>query len=91
MHRRKVDRLLLADTTGRLRGIVVAADLLKIYSRLDSAIRDDVAERVLRRTLQVGPDQVRVHVEDGVVTLTGRPSGRTSSAVAVALAQASPA
>jgi CBS domain-containing protein len=90
MYCHTVKRLLVTGADGHLQGVITAADLLKIYSRLDCAIRDDVAEHVLRRTLRIGPDQVQAHVEEGVVTLNGRLARRTSTAIAVALAQAVP-
>jgi CBS domain-containing protein len=90
MYCHTVKRLLVTGADGHPQGVITAADLLKIYSRLDCVIRDDVAEHVLRRTLQVEPDQVQAHVEEGVVTLTGRLARKTSSEIAVALAQAVP-
>lgn len=88
MYRRNVGRLLVVDTTGRLRGIVTRKDLLKVYARLDTVIRDEVMQRVLRRTLLVEPGSVRVTVDDGVVTLVGRVPRKTTAVAAVQLTEA---
>ncbi|WP_433364809.1 BON domain-containing protein [Actinoplanes sp. CA-142083] len=58
--------------------------------RPDAAIRDDVVEQVLRRTLWIEPEQVQVHVDGGVVTLTGSVGRRTTAAIAVRLAEELP-
>jgi CBS domain-containing protein len=88
MYRRKVSRLLVADQKGRLRGIVTGADLLKIHARMDAVIRDEVMQRVLRRTLMIEPGTVQATVDDGVVTLTGRTRRKTTAITAVELTAA---
>jgi hypothetical protein len=64
-----------------LKGIVTRRDLLKIHGRLDAVIRDEVLQRILRRTLMIEPGAVRVTVNDGEVTLAGN-TGRTTTALA---------
>lgn len=71
MHRRAVKRLPVVDEEGRIRGIVSRADLLKIFLRADAEIADEIREDVIRRTLWIEPDTIRVMVLDGVVTLEG--------------------
>ncbi|WP_327000634.1 CBS domain-containing protein [Dactylosporangium sp. NBC_01737] len=88
MYRRNVGRLLVVDRTGRLRGIVTRRDLLKVHARLDTVIRDEVMQRVLRRTLLAGPGSVRVTVDDAVVTLVGRVPRKTTAVAAVGLTEA---
>jgi hypothetical protein len=56
------------------------------YNRPDPAIRQDVVEHVLRRVLWIDPSQVQVHVDAGVVTLTGEVGRRTTAAIAARLA-----
>jgi osmotically-inducible protein OsmY len=58
--------------------------------RSDDTIRSDIEDRVLRRTLWMEPGQVRVTVDDGVVTLTGAVGRRTTAAIAVRLASEIP-
>nr|WP_296065464.1 hypothetical protein [uncultured Actinoplanes sp.] len=55
------------DRAGRLRGVVSRTDVLGPLTRPDAAIRDDVVEHVLRRTLWIGPSEVQVHLDGGVV------------------------
>ena len=55
MYRSDVGRLLVVDGDSRLRGIVTRSDLLKVHARLDAVIRDEVMQRVLRRTLRIRP------------------------------------
>jgi CBS domain-containing protein len=88
MYRRNVGRLLVIDSGGRLQGIVTRSDLLKVHARLDAVIRDDVMQRVLRRTLMTAPEAVRATVDDGVVSLTGRTARRSTVLAAVQLAEA---
>lgn len=90
MHRRRVSRLLVVDGQGRLAGIVTRGDLLTVHSRLDAVIRDEVVQRVLRRTLGLPSTAVRVGVDDGVVTLAGRVRRRTTARAAVELARTVP-
>ena len=86
MQAKNVKRLLVTDSSGQLRGIVSLADLLRPYTRPDSAIRQDVIDHVLRRVLWIDTSQVQVHVEAGTVTLTGAVGRRTTAAIAARLA-----
>jgi len=83
MYRRGVGRLLVVDDDSRLRGIVTRSDLLKVHARLDAVLRDEVMRQVVGRTPQIRPGTVQATVDDGVVTLTGRTTRKTT-AVAVA-------
>ncbi|MET8154441.1 CBS domain-containing protein [Actinoplanes sp. NPDC049668] len=67
-----VKRLPVVDDLGRLVGIVSRGDLLKVHLRPDDEIRADVESGVLRTALVEQAERVRVAVEDGLVTLTGR-------------------
>lgn len=90
MHSAEVDRLLVADDAGRLLGIVSRGDLLKIYGRLDPVIRDEVMQRILRRTLMIEPGDAWATVDNGVVRLTGRTVRKTTALAAVGLTEAVP-
>jgi CBS-domain-containing membrane protein len=71
MHQKRVKRLPVLDAEGKVIGIVSRADLLTVFMRPDNEIQREVAERVLIRTLSIGPDRVRTTVRDGVVTVEG--------------------
>jgi osmotically-inducible protein OsmY len=66
-------------------GVVSRVDLSRSYARSDTAIRQDVINHVLRRTLWIDSGQVQVHVDAGVVTLTGTVGRRTTAAIAARL------
>ncbi|MGW4161027.1 CBS domain-containing protein [Streptomyces sp. NPDC004788] len=85
MHRRGVKRLPVIDETGRLVGIISRSDLLRPFLRSDTAIRDEIEHDVLAGTLRFAPDTIRVSVDDGVVTLTGRVEERADVPVIVRL------
>ncbi len=85
MRHRNVNRLLVVDKEGRLIGVVSRSDVLRPLTRPDTAVRDDVVAN-LRRAFWIDPSQVRVDVHDGVVTLTGTVSRRTTAGSAVRLA-----
>jgi CBS domain-containing protein len=78
----EVGRLLVIDESGRLSGIVSRVDLLRLAARPDEAVRHDVAG-MLRDELWLDPALVRATVDDGVVTLTGSVSRRSTAAIAV--------
>jgi CBS domain-containing protein len=72
MHRKAVKRLPVVDEDGRIQGIVSRTDLLKVFLRDDAEIAAEIREDVIRRTLWIEPDTIRVMVRDGVVTLEGQ-------------------
>ncbi|MCU7730977.1 CBS domain-containing protein [Actinoplanes sp. KI2] len=82
MRRRNVRRLIVTDDTGRVLAVVSRADLMRLYTRDDEALRREVIEQVLRNTLWIGPSQVRADVEAGVVTLTGEVGRRSTAQIA---------
>lgn len=71
MHRKRVKRLPVMDSKGRLVGIVSRGDLLKAFLRSDESIRQEVRNDVLVRTLHLDPKAVEVKVDEGVVKLEG--------------------
>jgi CBS domain-containing protein len=71
MESRHVKRLPVVDEADRLLGIVSRGDLLRIFLRRDDAIRDEITDDVLRRTMGLGPSEVTVDVREGQVSLGG--------------------
>jgi CBS domain-containing protein len=87
MDEERVKRLPVVDEQGRLVGIISRRDLLRVYLRDDAAIRDDIREQVLRRTLWIDPDTITVEVNRGVVTLTGTADRRSTAQITVRLCE----
>ena len=71
MHDKNVKRLPVVDENGRVVGIVTRGDLLKVFLRPDSEIREDVVEGVIVKTLWMDPNGIGVRVDNGVVELSG--------------------
>ncbi|GGM21777.1 hypothetical protein GCM10010129_77680 [Streptomyces fumigatiscleroticus] len=72
MAQRKVKRLPVVNDEGVLDGIVSRADLLKVFLRPDEELAEEVRREVVAHLFPVPLEPVRVDVDDGVVTLTGR-------------------
>lgn len=85
MDRRKVKRLPVVDSGGRLVGIVSRRDLLRVFLQADDVIRAEVVDDVFHRVLWIGPPHVSVEVQDGVVTLVGELEQRSLVEIAVRL------
>ncbi len=73
MYDRAVKRLPVVDEAGHLVGIVSQVDVLSIFSRPDEEIRREVTNLVTQPNFLMDPEDLEVTVEDGIVTLTGRP------------------
>ncbi|MFJ7587526.1 CBS domain-containing protein [Streptomyces sp. NPDC097617] len=71
MQRHGVKRLPVVDTDGRVAGVLSRSDLIQLFLRPDHAIREEILEDVLTRTLTLAPSAITVDVEDGLVTLSG--------------------
>ncbi|WP_433088836.1 CBS domain-containing protein [Dactylosporangium sp. CA-052675] len=65
-------RLPVVDDLGRLVGMVTRRDLLKVFLRSDEDIRRDIQDAALAGLVGVDHSQLRVEVDDGVVTLLGQ-------------------
>ncbi|MGG7569345.1 CBS domain-containing protein [Streptomyces sirii] len=78
-----VERLPVVDEEARLVGMLTRRDVLQIFARPDSAIRDEVMDDIVVRALWLSPTSVDVSVHDGVVTVAG--SLESSGQVAVAV------
>ncbi len=64
-------------------GIVSRVDLLSVYSRPDSEIRDEILHQVLPDTMLALPRDIDATVSDGVVTLSGGPVSEQTSRAAI--------
>ncbi len=58
---------------GRLIGMITRADVLRVFGRADAEIRREILDKIILGTFLVDPSVFSVSVQDGVVTLTGRP------------------
>jgi CBS domain-containing protein len=83
MEEEHIKRLPVLNEMGRLIGIVSRRDLLKIYLRPDSEVRDEIIEGVLRTLLWIDPLTVQVEVTDGVVALRGEVDRKSTAQLAV--------
>ncbi|BDM69377.1 hypothetical protein HEK616_28640 [Streptomyces nigrescens] len=88
MARKSVKRLPVVDATGMLQGIVSRSDLLKVFLRSDEELAAEVRTDIVERLFPETPDEVAVHVTDGVVTLSGPLPDRALMPVAARLARA---
>ena len=79
MHTARVKRLPVVDERGQLLGIVSRADLLKVFTRPDEAIRSEIINDVIVGDLMMNPSRFLIHVDDGVVVLEGK--AETSSLI----------
>jgi hypothetical protein len=71
MESAQLKRLPVVDDLGRLIGMVTRRDLLKVFLRSDADIAREIVDEVLPDILGGTPDEIRVEVDDGVVTLSG--------------------
>lgn len=85
IHRKQVKRLPVVDERGRLLGIVSRADLLKGFLREDGSIAAEIRDDVIRRTLWIDPDTIRVVVRQGVAHVEGQVERRSLIPVLVRL------
>jgi CBS-domain-containing membrane protein len=72
MHTAGIKRLPVVDETGRLVGIVSRADLLKVFTRPDEAIRSQIISEVIAGDFMLDPSRFFIEVDDGVVLLQGK-------------------
>jgi len=77
MHTARVKRLPVVDETGQLLGVVSRADLLKVFTRPDEAIRSEIINDVIVGDLMMNPSRFFIDVDDGVVVLQGRVERRS--------------
>ena len=77
MHTARVKRLPVVDERGQLLGIVSRADLVKVFTRPDEAIRSEIIDDVIVGDLMMNPSRFLIHVDDGVVVLEGEAEHRS--------------
>jgi CBS-domain-containing membrane protein len=77
MQGKRVKRLPVVTTEGRLIGIVSRADVLSVYSRQDEDIRREIIETMVPGTILTDPTRFTVTVHDGIVTIAGEPETST--------------
>lgn len=85
MTARRVKRLPVVDSGGRLLGIISRVDVLSVFRRPDQEIRAEVADDVALRQFGIHPDRLQVEVQAGIVTVAGE---LASHAAAVQLIRA---
>lgn len=73
MYDRRVKRLPVVNTAGRLVGIISRVDVLAVFSRPDADIRDEVMQQLLPGILPAAPGALKVAVRDGIATISGEP------------------
>jgi CBS-domain-containing membrane protein len=75
MHSKRIKRLPVVDSDGRLIGIVSRVDLLGAYDRPDADIRTEIVERINESGLPHEGTRIEVMVKAGVVTISGSVEG----------------
>jgi CBS domain-containing protein len=71
MHDHRVKRLPVVDNAGRLAGIVSRVDVLSVFGRPDSEIRDE-ALKVIATEFALDPASFDVTVKSGILTIAGQ-------------------
>ncbi|MBV9024950.1 MAG: CBS domain-containing protein [Streptomycetaceae bacterium] len=87
MQERGVKRLPVVDEMGKLVGIVSRSDLMRVFLRRDNAIRDEIYEDVVARTMGESSSTVHVEVKNGQVTLSGSLARKSLIPILVRLCQ----
>jgi CBS domain-containing protein len=85
-----VKRLPVVNDLGRLVGIVSRKDLLSVYLRPDRAIREEIAQDVLKWVLQLDSAETQVEVNEGIATLSGNVDRKSTAQIAVHLTRSVP-
>ncbi len=84
MHDRRVKRLPVVDDAGRLAGIVSRVDVLSVFDRPDSEIRDEVVKEIIAGEFALDPNVFDVKVRSGIVTITGQVENRAIAPLLIA-------
>ncbi len=66
---RQVNRLPVVDRDSKLVGIVTRADLVRAFLHTDEALERQILDEVLLHELWLNPDEFRVSVDGGEVTV----------------------
>jgi CBS domain-containing protein len=78
MVERSVNRLPVV-TDGKLVGILTRSDLVRAFTRTDEELEREIRDDVIRRTLWMPTDDLRIVLSNGEVSLEGRVSSRTEA------------
>ncbi|HEY5889812.1 MAG TPA: CBS domain-containing protein [Acidimicrobiia bacterium] len=76
-----VKRLPVVATEGSLVGIISRSDVLKVFGRPDSEIKEELYTEVIERILWLNSQMVTVSVQDGQVALTGEVPARSDTRI----------
>jgi CBS domain-containing protein len=79
MHTAGVKRLPVVDETGRLVGIVSRADLLKVFTRPDEAIRSQIISEVIVGDFMMDPSRLSSRSTTGWSSFRARPNAAALS------------
>lgn len=79
MHDHRVKRLPVVDKAGRLVGIVSRVDVLSVFDRPDSEIRDEVV-KIIGTEFALDPTAFDVTVKSGILTIAGQVDSRAIAA-----------
>ncbi len=79
MQGRRVRRLPVTDSRGRLAGVISRSDLLSIAERPDEHIRHEVMTKVIAERFELNPSAFHVAVSSGLVTITGPVADRSAA------------
>lgn len=77
---RNVNRLPVMENA-LLVGIVTRADLVRAYVRRDDEAREAIRDQVLRKTMWLDPDDMRIEVHEGIARLAGKVDRRSTAAI----------
>jgi CBS domain-containing protein len=84
-----VHRLPVLDE-GRLVGMLTRSDLLRAFTRTDGEIEREIRDDVLKRSLWISPEDVRVSVDHGAVVLDGNVHAESEAELVRALVSSVP-
>jgi CBS domain-containing protein len=87
MTERKIRRLVVVDSRGRIAGIVSRSDLLQVFLRTDEDLRSDVVDRIVPAVLLHRSPDVVVDVQSNVITLSGKVDRRSDAEILGRLAE----
>lgn len=79
LYDRRVKRLPVVNAAGRLLGIVSRTDVLAVYGRADEQIRAEIVRAVLPGIVPGLRQNLKVAVQDGIVTISGKPLTEATS------------
>lgn len=79
LYDRRVKRLPVVNAAGRLLGIVSRTDVLAVYGRADEQIRAEIVRAVLPGIVPGPRQNLKVAVQDGIVTISGKPLTEATS------------